>query len=140
MPHDAATFAESVKQRKSPAETAAANATGVTAARTQYANSEAQAVEDYAELTALTPQITTISPTSKAAGSAQFTLTVNGFDFDAGAKIRWSGTQQTTTVVSKTQLTCTISAAQVASVGSRTVTVINGSKKVSNGVTFTITA
>jgi pyruvate/2-oxoglutarate dehydrogenase complex dihydrolipoamide dehydrogenase (E3) component len=140
MPHDAATFAESVKQRKSPAETAAANAAGVTAARTQYANSEAQTVEDFGELTLLTPQISTISPTTKAAGAAQFTLTVNGFDFDADAKIRWSGTQQTTTRVSANQLTCLITAGQVATAGTRTITVINGSKKISNGVTFTITA
>lgn len=141
MPHDAATFATSVQQRRSPAETAADNATAVTAARTQYANSEAQTVEDYAELAGMTPQVTTISPATKVAGAAQFTLTVNGYDFDSTAQIRWSGTPQSTTVVSKTQLTCTISAAQVATAGSRTVTVINGgSKKISNGVTFTITA
>ncbi|MGV0949427.1 MAG: IPT/TIG domain-containing protein [Azonexus sp.] len=140
MPHAAATFAESVKQWTSPAEAVVANAADVAAAQAQYASSEAQSVEDYAELTALTPEITTISPTTKVAGAAQFTLTVNGFDFDATAQIRWSGTAQTTTRVSANQLTCTITADKVATAGSRTVTVINGSKKVSNGATFTITA
>jgi hypothetical protein len=140
MPHAAATFATSVKQRKSPAQTAAANATTVNAARTKYASSEAQTVEDYSELTKLTPQIATLSPTTKAAGAAQFTLTVTGFDFDAGAKIRWSGTQQTTTVVSPTSLTCTISAAKVATAGNFTVTVINGNGKISNGIVFPVTA
>ena len=140
MPHDAAQFATSVQQRKTPAETATANATAVSNARTQYANSKAQTVVDFAELADMTPEITTISPTTKVAGAAQFVLTVNGFDFDANAQIRWSGTAQTTTVVSPTQLTCTITADKVATAGSRTITVINGSKKISNGVTFTITA
>lgn len=140
MPHDAALFATSVKQRTSPEATAVANAAVVAAAQVKYTSSRDQTVADFAELADMTPEITTISPATKVAGAAQFTLTVNGFDFDANAKIRWSGTQQTTTVVSPTQLTCTISAALVNTAGSRTVTVINGSGKISNGVTFTITA
>lgn len=140
MPHDAAIFAASVKQRKTPDQTEAAEIAADQAARVKYNSSRDQAVEDYSELTALLPQITTLSPTTKVAGAALFTLTVNGYDFDAGAKIRWSGTQQTTTVVSKTQLTCSISAAKVATAGNFTVTVINGSGKISNGVVFPVTA
>lgn len=52
MAHDAATFAESVKQRTSPAATAAAEAAAVAAAAASYASSADAAVTQYGERTA----------------------------------------------------------------------------------------
>ena len=140
MPHDAALYATSVKQRRSPAETAAANEDAVDLARLEYENSADQTTETFAELASLVPQVASLSPTTLVAGALTFTLTVNGFDFDAGAKIRWAGTQQTTTRVSDKQLTCSITAAKVAAPGSFSVSVINGTGKISNSVAFTVTA
>ena len=37
------------------------------------------------------PKISTISPSSALAGSAEFTLTVNGSDFDLSSEVDWNG-------------------------------------------------
>lgn len=52
MAHDAETFAESVKQRTSPAATAAAEAAAVAAAAASYASSADATVTQYGERTA----------------------------------------------------------------------------------------
>jgi trimeric autotransporter adhesin len=91
------------------------------------------------------PSISGISPTSVTAGSAPFTLTVNGANFGSGASILWSNPGNpdfrggTATLVSATQLTLQISAADVAIPGTVQVSVLvpNGSAA-SNAVTFTI--
>src|SRR5205807_2283293 len=42
------------------------------------------------------PTITSISPTSTTAGSAQFTLTVNGTKFVSSSTVNWNGSALTT--------------------------------------------
>lgn len=69
------------------------------------------------------PVLTSIDPTTKAAGSGAFTLTVNGNNFVSTSKISWNGVQRGTTFISKTQLKTTISAAEVATAGTAAVRV-----------------
>lgn len=88
------------------------------------------------------PQLATISPTTALQNSGAFTLTVNGSNFVAGAEVRWNGSGRSTTYVSPTQLTASITAADLATAGSVSVTVNNPTPGggLSNVVAFTITA
>jgi hypothetical protein len=66
-----------------------------------------------------------LAPASAAPGGAAFTLTVNGSGFVSGATVNWNGSARTTTVVSSSQLTAAITAADIASAGTATITVTN---------------
>ncbi|BDI28913.1 hypothetical protein CCAX7_009640 [Capsulimonas corticalis] len=59
------------------------------------------------------PSVTTLSPSSVNSGATNFTLTVNGSDFQPGSVIRWSNMSLPTTFVSPTQLTATVAASMV---------------------------
>jgi 6-phosphogluconolactonase (cycloisomerase 2 family) len=80
--------------------------------------------------------ISAISPTSAVAGSAAFTLTVFGTNFNASSMISFGGAMLTTTFVYSSQLTAVIPAAAIASTGSATVTVTG----TSNTASFTVTS
>jgi hypothetical protein len=69
------------------------------------------------------PSISSISPTSAVAGSAAFTLTVNGANFASASTVQWAGTPLATQYVSATELTAQVPASLVASVGTASVTV-----------------
>ena len=71
------------------------------------------------------PTIAALSPSSMAAGSPAFTLTVNGTNFNSNAVVNWNGAAQTSTFVSANQVTMAVPAAAVASSGAVTVTVTN---------------
>src|SRR5258706_229500 len=62
-------------------------------------------------------------PTTVVPGSGAFTLTVNGTGFVSGSVVNWNGSPRTTTFVSNSQLTASISAADVVVAGTATVTV-----------------
>lgn len=64
-------------------------------------------------------------PASVAPGSAGFTLTVSGSGFASGAVVTWNGSPRTTTFVSGSSLQASITAADVASKGTATLTVVN---------------
>ena len=64
-------------------------------------------------------------PNTATAGSAAFTLTVNGSGFVSQSVVYWSSTAHTTTFVTSSQLTAAISAADVANAGSVSVYVRN---------------
>lgn len=64
-------------------------------------------------------------PTAVAPGGPQFTLTVKGTDFVAGAVVNWNGNPRTTNLVSASQLTATISASDIAVASTASITVIN---------------
>jgi len=87
-----------------------------------------------------TPVLGSLSRTSALAGSSDFTLTLTGTSFISSSQVQWSGSNSPTTYVSATQLTAAITAADVATVGTASVTVMNPLGGTSNGVTFTITA
>ena len=71
------------------------------------------------------PVLSAISPTTALAGTAAFTLSVNGSNFVSGAVVNFNGAPQPTTFVSSTSLTAAISASSVAAAGSFPVTVTN---------------
>src|SRR5438477_6246232 len=85
------------------------------------------------------PTTTSLSPSSTAAGSAQFTLTVNGTKFVSTSTVYWNGSPLVTTFVSATQLTAIVPAANVAAAGTASVTVVNAAPGggTSNAQTFT---
>jgi 6-phosphogluconolactonase (cycloisomerase 2 family) len=89
-----------------------------------------------------TPTITTISPNSSVAGSAAFTLTINGTNFVAGSMVNFGGSAPATTFVNSTQLTAAIPAASIASTGTPAVTVTNPAPGAgtSKAINFTITS
>ncbi len=86
------------------------------------------------------PTTTSLSPNAAAAGSGAFTLTVNGTNFISSSTVQWNASNRPTTFVSATKLTAQITAADVASAGTPTVTVVNPAPGggTSNGQTFTI--
>lgn len=67
--------------------------------------------------------ITALDPPAIAAGSSGFTLSVNGTGMTNGAVIRWNGSDRPTLFVGSTQLTATITSADVAQMGEAKVTV-----------------
>jgi hypothetical protein len=88
----------------------------------------------------LTPTLTSLSQSSATAGDAAFTLTVQGSNFVNGSVVRFNGSDRNTSFVSSTQLTAQITAADVLSVGTASVSVFNplpGGGQ-SNALNFTI--
>lgn len=69
------------------------------------------------------PTLTGIAPASTIAGTASLTLTVNGTGFLSGTVLEWNGSARPTTVLSATQLTATITATDLAQVGTSVVRV-----------------
>ncbi len=107
-----------------------------------YYNANAQTKKtsffNYVKLTVVSPMITSISPDAKIAGTGAFTLTVNGSGFLNGiSSVQWKGSPRTTTYISPNQLSASITAADINTSGTATVTVVN-SNFTSNGETFTI--
>ena len=88
------------------------------------------------------PSISTILPGSATAGSGGFTLTVNGMNFVTTSQVTFNGVAENTTFVSANQLTATINASDIATVGSVPVTVVNPAPGggTSNSAMFTINA
>ena len=86
----------------------------------------------------ITLTVSGLSPSFATAGGPAFTLTVNGSNFLSGAKVRWNGSDRTTTFVSATQLRANILAADVATAGTVPVTVFNPDGSLSNATTFEI--
>jgi hypothetical protein len=80
---------------------------------------------NYATLVAAAPSIKGLEPSSLDAGSAAFTLTVNGSNFLSGDTVEWNGVPLPTTFVSASKLTAKVSAAEVAAAGSAAVTVVD---------------
>ena len=69
------------------------------------------------------PRISSLSPAAVAAGSPEFTLTINGRGFVPGAVVRLNGLLRTSTFVNENRLTATIRASDVASPGVARITV-----------------
>jgi hypothetical protein len=91
-------------------------------------------------LPAVPLNISSISPVSIAAGSAQFRLTVDGASFTANSVVNFAGTALVTDASgAPTTLVGTVPAALVASAGTVPVTVTDGTQT-SNSLNFTVTA
>lgn len=80
----------------------------------------------------LTPSITTTTPSQTSAGSPQFTLTVNGANFQSNSVVQWTPsaagsatTALVTTFVSSTKLTAVVPASLVTTKSTVNITVLN---------------
>ena len=82
--------------------------------------------------------LTSLSPSSTAAGGPSFTLTVNGSGFNANTTIFWNSQQLTATPVNAGQITATVPANLIAQPGTAAVKAQNGNVS-SNSLTFTVT-
>jgi len=69
------------------------------------------------------PTLVSITPSQKPAGSAEFTITVGGVDFQPNSIVRWNGAARATSYVSPTQLTAIIPASDLIVAGDRPITV-----------------
>jgi hypothetical protein len=85
------------------------------------------------------PLLTSISPSSVAAGATDTTITLTGNYFDSGAVVYYNGGALATTHVSYTSLTAVIPTASLASAGTAVIWVANTNRS-SASVVFTITA
>ena len=90
------------------------------------------------ELTPPAPSITSLVPSSAYEFGQSFTLIVNGTGFLAGASVKWNGTALATTLVSGTQLTATVPASLLNSLGSATITEVNPGGAASNALSFSV--
>jgi len=97
-------------------------------------------VADFKSFEVAQPSIASLQPNLLNAGSAAFTLTVNGSNFVSGDTVDWNGVPLATTFVSASKLTAKVSAAEVASAGSAAVTVVGpaADDAVSQPALFTI--
>ncbi|WP_318642685.1 T9SS sorting signal type C domain-containing protein [Flavobacterium ardleyense] len=84
-----------------------------------------------------TPEIISIDPDSKIAGSSSFTMTVDGTGFLPSSKVQWNGQERPTTYVSSTTLTAVIPASDLVLSGNANVQVKNNTV-LSNIVVFDI--
>jgi hypothetical protein len=87
----------------------------------------------------VTPTLSSINPATIAAGSAGFTLTASGTNFTSGTRIILDGIPQTTKVVSNSQLTASITAAQILNPGDISVGVLKADTTSSNVLTLKVT-
>lgn len=81
------------------------------------------------------PVLSSLSPTTAALGSADFTLHVTGTGFVSADQINWNGTNEPTTYVSATELTTQVNMATAVVAAEIPVKVRN-----SNVLTFSLTA
>src|SRR5579862_376696 len=86
----------------------------------------------------LAPTLSSITPSTVAAGSAGFTLTASGSNFAQGTTILWDGVSLPTTLGSSTQLTAKVTAAQIATAGAVSIRVMKADSTTSGAMTLTI--
>ena len=97
-------------------------------------------------ITAPVPTISILSPNGVVAGSQNVTLTVNGNGFVSSSVIEWNGQPLATFLVPSVpfppRLVASLSSAQVAAVGTATITVVNPAPDggTSNAQTYSIVA
>jgi hypothetical protein len=85
------------------------------------------------------PTLASVSPSTVAAGSAGFTLTATGTNFDSGSQLLWDGVAQPTKFVSSTQLTISVPAGQIAIADVVTIRAMKSDSTTSGPATLTIT-
>ncbi len=88
----------------------------------------------------LVPTTTSISPSSKTAGDAGFTMTVVGTNFIASSTVNFNGSARVTTYASSTQLTVAILTSDLITAGTSSITVFNPAPGggTSNAQVFTV--
>ena len=85
------------------------------------------------------PSVSSLSPSSVVAGTAAFALTVDGTNFIPSSTVQWNGSNRSTTYVSATQLTASITAADIATPTYVAVAVVNPAPGGGTSASFSIT-
>jgi hypothetical protein len=75
----------------------------------------------------LAPILSSISPQTAVLGSGALILKVSGSNFALGATVNWNGVPLPTTFSNSTQLSATIAASLITSIGSAQIAITNGS-------------
>ncbi len=83
--------------------------------------------------------LTSVSPTSVTVGGPAFMLTVLGAAFTNSSVVQWNGTSRTTTYVSSSELVAQINAADIAALGTASVTVQDSTSSVGTTSPQTVT-
>lgn len=73
----------------------------------------------------VTPAVSSLSPAAATSGGGDFTLSVTGAGFLYNSVVQWNGTPLATTYLSPTLVSAAVPAADIASAGAVTVTVVN---------------
>jgi hypothetical protein len=71
------------------------------------------------------PSVTSLAPSSATAGGPAFALSVSGSNFISSSTVQWNGSARVTTFSSSTSLRAAITAADIATEGTASVTVSN---------------
>jgi hypothetical protein len=87
---------------------------------------------------AATPVLSGISPASAVAGSNPIAITANGSSFTSNSVIQVNGSVRSTTFISSTQLSSTLTSADLVVAGSLSITVSTQGGGTSSPVTFTV--
>ena len=97
-------------------------------------------VVDFTVSAQTAPTVATLAPASVTAGGPAFVLVVNGTNFLPAASVLWNGSPLQTSFQSSTVLTASVTASQIVSAGTASVSVLNDSASggTSNAATFTI--
>lgn len=85
-----------------------------------------------------TPVISSLNPSTVVAGGAQFSLTVTGSNFTNASVVQWNGANRQTAFVNASQLSATISAADISAAITVNITVITPGNPNSNAQAFTV--
>jgi hypothetical protein len=85
------------------------------------------------------PKVSQVLPNLVAAGSATFTLTVNGSNFTSASVIKWNGTALTTSVVNPGQLTASVDSSLIKQMGWGVVSVSSAAPGGGDSNTATVT-
>jgi uncharacterized protein (TIGR03437 family) len=87
------------------------------------------------------PTLTSMSPTTKAAGEPDFTLVAQGSNFVGTSVVRWGGSNRPTTFTASSQLYAKIAASDIAAGGTVPITVFTPPPGggLTSALTFTIT-
>jgi subtilisin family serine protease len=88
-----------------------------------YARAATSPTVTVTAVSAPVPGVSSLSPANAMAGTAGFSLTVNGSGFTNASVVNWNGSPRSTTFVNSTQLRAAINAADIAAVGSAQVSV-----------------
>jgi hypothetical protein len=87
-------------------------------------------------------QLSLLTPGAKRAGEPAFTLTITGAGFVTGSNVQWNGSNRATEVVSFTEISASISVADIASAGTFQIRVMtpgpNDGNNFSNILTFLV--
>lgn len=115
-------------------------AAGVASITIRNPDNQISAIAQFNVTQTTPPTVTSLAPSSVAAGGPGFLLTVNGASFVNGAVVRFNNQDLATTYVSVNQVMATVPAASIVAQGSASITVRNPDGVISNALPLAVTS